>query len=50
LHRDFASRIPECSRSPALAGISTAGYDGTDRRTTCNKGMLRRSRDIHHHD
>ncbi|KAF8128353.1 hypothetical protein EV363DRAFT_1170592 [Boletus edulis] len=40
--RDFASQIPECSWPPALAG--------TDRRTTGNKGMLGRSRDIHHHD
>ncbi|KAF8130735.1 hypothetical protein EV363DRAFT_1166492, partial [Boletus edulis] len=42
VRRDFASRIPECSRPPALAG--------TDRRTTGNNGMLRRSRDIHHDD
>ncbi|KAF8133951.1 hypothetical protein EV363DRAFT_1079146, partial [Boletus edulis] len=42
LRRDFASRIPECSRPPALAG--------TDRRTTGNKGMLGRSRDIYHDD
>ncbi|KAF8119352.1 hypothetical protein EV363DRAFT_1199512, partial [Boletus edulis] len=34
--------IPECSRPPALAG--------TDRRTTGNKGMFRRSRDIYHDD
>ncbi|KAF8122458.1 hypothetical protein EV363DRAFT_1178405, partial [Boletus edulis] len=41
--RDFPSRIPECSRPPALAG--------TDGRTTGNKGMLRgRSRDIYHDD
>ncbi|KAF8130314.1 hypothetical protein EV363DRAFT_1263185 [Boletus edulis] len=38
-------KFPECSRPPALAGVSQ-----TDRRTTGNKGMLRRSRDIHHHD
>ncbi|KAF8127871.1 hypothetical protein EV363DRAFT_1171409, partial [Boletus edulis] len=42
LRRDFPSRIPECSRPPALAG--------TDRRTTGNKGMFRRSRDIYYHD
>ncbi|KAF8121407.1 hypothetical protein EV363DRAFT_1406243 [Boletus edulis] len=34
-----------CSRPPALAGVSR-----TDRRTTGNKGMLRRSRDIYHDD
>ncbi|KAF8451983.1 hypothetical protein L210DRAFT_3515354 [Boletus edulis BED1] len=42
LRRDFASRIPKCSRPPALAG--------TDRRTTGNNGMLGRSRDIYHDD
>ncbi|KAF8121788.1 hypothetical protein EV363DRAFT_1184184, partial [Boletus edulis] len=38
LRRDFASRIPECR------------YDETDKRTTGNKGMLGRSRDIYHDD
>ncbi|KAF8415045.1 hypothetical protein L210DRAFT_3588453, partial [Boletus edulis BED1] len=34
----------------SISRISMAGYDETDRRTTGNKGMLGRSRDIYHDD